>query len=85
MVSDVDGKKYQLELEDASALLQKALPIGQCRDVGLLEVTAAIRALIGERDSYRKMVIGFRQQLNLLKMQEIQLIEAMKANCPVVY
>lgn len=79
-----DANRYENELSRAADLLEANVDLGETDCIELMEVTDVLQRVIEERNSYKKMVQGFRERLNLLKMQHIELIEAEKANCPVV-
>jgi hypothetical protein len=64
--------KYERELEAASRLLQKALPIGQVKAIGLLEVAAGCKELIDELNELRTIIY------NLPHKEDIEL--AIRAN-----
>lgn len=79
-----DANRYENELSRVADLLEANVDLGENDYIGLMEVADALNRLIVERNSYKKMIQGFRERLNLLKMQHVELIEAEKANCPVV-
>lgn len=79
-----DADRYENVLNEAANLLEAHANLGEEESVGLMDVADVLKGLIRERDDYKKMIQGFRERLNLLKMQHIELIEAEKANCQVV-
>lgn len=56
-----DQNKYEATLEKAAELLQSALPIGEVKAIGRLEVPAAIEQLIEERDRLRHLIQAMRR------------------------